>query len=38
MLKFFRLLPLKKIAVIVIIALVVLFSLPVDLGSLIGVI
>lgn len=38
MLKFFSILPLKKLAVIVIIVLVALFGFPIDLNSLIGVI
>nr|DAV64899.1 MAG TPA: hypothetical protein [Microviridae sp.] len=38
MLKWFKRLSLKKIAVVVVVVLVVLFALPVDLTSLIGVI
>lgn len=38
MLKWFKGLSLKKIAVVVVVVLVVLFALPVDLTSLIGVI
>lgn len=38
MLKFFKILPLKKLAVIVIIVLIVSFDFPIDVNSLIGVI